>query len=527
MESATTESYDDILYPSYTHNQTHPDRLAVIARLFGMDPAPVTRCRVLELGCGNGSNLVPMAFALPDSEFLGIDRAQRPIETGQDVLRGLALRNLSLRQLDLLDLSEDLGQFDYVIAHGLYSWVPAEVKDKILAVCKSHLKPQGVAFISYNAYPGGHVRDMLREMMLFHVRSISEPQQRINQSVALLKFLADSHTHVDTYTAFIQEEIKQTLELDQANLYHDQLGSINTPVYFHQFVEHAAEHGLQFLAEADFFELQYHIYPPETVTLLGRMAAESVILKEQYLDFLKCRRFRQTLLCHSGVEVDPQPNSKLLRELYIASTARPTANYSDLSSKKVAEFAGPRGATVATDYPLAKAALAHLGQIYPRSIQFTDLLAVAGAHRGPVEPENEGPQTDEAQVLADILLHTYATGMLELFPRAPDYTTQVSEHPSASPLARWQIARGPIVTNLRHINVEVEDELGRQLLALLDGTRNREAILADLHAIVGSGRALLRENDEPVHDPARARDLLANGLEKNLEKLAQLALLVA
>ena len=526
MESVTTESYDDILYPSYTHNQTHPDRLAIIARLFAMNPASVTRCRVLELGCGNGSNLVPMAFALPDSEFLGIDRAQRPIETGQEVLQGLALRNISLRQLDLLDLPVDLGEFDYVIAHGLYSWVPAKVKDKILAVCRSHLKPQGVAFISYNAYPGGHVRDMLREMMLFHVRSLSEPQQRINQSIALLKFLADSHTHVDTYTAFIQEEIKQTLELDQSNLYHDQLGSINTPVYFHQFVEHAAEHGLQFLAEADFFELQYHIYPPETVALLGRMAAESVILKEQYLDFLKCRRFRQTLLCHSGVAVDPQPKSRLLQELYIASTARPTANYSDLSSKDVAEFAGPRGATVATDYPLAKAALAHLGQIYPRSIRFSDLLGVARSQTGPDEPENEGAQ-DGAQVLADILLHTYATGMLELFPRAPDYTTQVSERPSASPLARWQIARGTIVTNMRHINVEVEDELGRHLLALLDGTRNREKILDDLRAIVGSGRALLQENDEPVHDPDRAREILANGLEKNLDKLAQLALLVS
>jgi SAM-dependent methyltransferase len=259
MTSVTTESYDDILYPSYTHNQTHPDRLSVVGRLFGMDPAPVNACRVLELGCGNGSNLVPMAFALPDSEFMGIDRAQRPIETGQQVLRGLGLKNISLQQLDLLDLPPDLGHFDYVIAHGLYSWVPTPVKEKILAVCQTHLKPQGIAFISYNAYPGGHLRDIVREMMLFHVRTLSDPQQRINQSLALLKFLHDSHTKSDTYADFIKDEIKQTLEVDQSNLYHDQLGSINTPVYFHHFIEHAAQHRLQFLAEAEFFELLYHI----------------------------------------------------------------------------------------------------------------------------------------------------------------------------------------------------------------------------------------------------------------------------
>jgi tRNA G46 methylase TrmB len=74
MADQTLTAYDEVLYPSYTHNQTHPDRLATIATLFGLTPAPVERCRVLELGCGNGSNLVPMAYGLPGSEFVGIDR---------------------------------------------------------------------------------------------------------------------------------------------------------------------------------------------------------------------------------------------------------------------------------------------------------------------------------------------------------------------------------------------------------------------------------------------------------------------
>ena len=521
MKSITTESYDDILYPSYAHKQTHPDRLAVLSRLFGMSPAPVDRCRVLELGCGNGSNLIPMAFNLRESEFIGIDRAALPIEKGNAMLQALALRNISLHQLDLLDASTDLGQFDYIVAHGLYSWVPDQVKARILDVCRSHLNPQGIAFISYNAYPGGHLRDMVRQMLLFHVRDFSEPQQRINQSIALLQFLVNSRIKGDTYTEFLHEELEQTLKLDQANLYHDQLGNINTPTYVHQFVSSAVQHGLQFLAEADFFEMQYHIYPPETVKLLGTLAEKSVILKEQYLDFLKCRRFRQTLLCHSEVKLNPQPSAQALITLYVASAAKPVAGKSDLSPKVVQEFVGPRGAKIATDYPLAKAALGHLSGIYPLSIHFEDLLTVARTLRGSVDGQNSVDAEDEVQALAEILLHAYSAGLLELFPRAPDYQTIVSERPSASGLARWQVATDTIVTNMLHVNIEVEDEIGRQLLVLLDGTRDRNMLLDDL-----SKQPILEENNALVQDPRRARELLAQGLEGNLEKLARFALLV-
>lgn len=84
------ESYDEVLYPGYAYRQTHPDRLATMATLFGMTPAPVEGCRVLELGCGEGGNLIPMAFGLPRSQFLGIDLAQRPIQKGQAMVEALA-----------------------------------------------------------------------------------------------------------------------------------------------------------------------------------------------------------------------------------------------------------------------------------------------------------------------------------------------------------------------------------------------------------------------------------------------------
>jgi methyltransferase-like protein/2-polyprenyl-3-methyl-5-hydroxy-6-metoxy-1,4-benzoquinol methylase len=520
MPESAVEPYDEIPYPSYVHNQTHPDRLAVIGTLLGMCPAPVDHCRVLELGCGDGSNLIPMAMSLGESEFIGIDRAALPIQKGMEAIACLGLKNVSLKHLDLLDMPADSGDFDYVIAHGLYAWVPDRVKDKIMSICRSHLKPQGIAFISYNAYPGSHISDMLRNMLLFHLRNIRGPKQRITQSIAFLKFLAESQTASDNYSALLKDELNHTMEFEPALLYHDRIGAVNTPVYFFQFVEHAAQYGLKFVGEADFSESQSHIYPPETVRLLARMAAESVILKEQYLDFLKCRRFRQTLLCHSEVKLAEKADSRCIDKMYVASRAQPVGGFVDLSSGKLAEFVGPRAGKVTTDYPLAKAALSHLAKIYPQSIAFSRLLATARETIGETDDENKNAET-----LSEILLQIYATGILELYTRPANYVEKAGERPMASRLARFEIEHETVVTNLRHTSVEVTDEIGRQLLKLLDGTRTRAMLLDDLAAMVSAAAGGPDKSGTPLPEN-RIRELLAAELEINLQKLAKLALLV-
>jgi len=143
MSNPELNPYDEVAYPSLPISHTHPDRLATVGLHFGMRPAPVERCRVLELGCSSGANLLAMAVGLPESEFVGVDLAAKPIARGKAVVEALGLKNLTLRQADLLEMAPDYGEFDYIIAHGLYTWVPAEVRDKILAICKASLSPRG------------------------------------------------------------------------------------------------------------------------------------------------------------------------------------------------------------------------------------------------------------------------------------------------------------------------------------------------------------------------------------------------
>jgi 2-polyprenyl-3-methyl-5-hydroxy-6-metoxy-1,4-benzoquinol methylase len=153
MPAAPQFLYDQVPYEGFPITPTHPDRIIPIARLLGLTPTPATRCRVLELGCGDGVNLLPMAATMPESEFVGIDLAVNPIAKANGMAQALGLSNIRFQQMNVMDMDAGFGQFDYILAHGLYSWVPAVVRDRIMSVCQSHLTPNGIAYISYNVYP--------------------------------------------------------------------------------------------------------------------------------------------------------------------------------------------------------------------------------------------------------------------------------------------------------------------------------------------------------------------------------------
>jgi len=204
----TTTSYDNVLYPSYCHPQTHPDRLATLATLHGLQPASVPTSRILELACGQGGNLIPHAVSYPSCQCVGIDLSQRQVELGQAVIDAVGLTNISLRTQSILDFPRDAGQFDYIIAHGVYSWVPEPVRDKILQICRDHLAPQGVAIVSYNTFPGWHQRRMIRDMMLFHTKRFTEPAKRIEQAKAFLTFMTQATGNESAYGKSLHEEFR-------------------------------------------------------------------------------------------------------------------------------------------------------------------------------------------------------------------------------------------------------------------------------------------------------------------------------
>ncbi len=519
-------SYDEVPYESLPFAQTHPDRLASVATLFGMRPAPADRCRVLELGCAAGGNLIPMALALPRSRFLGIDLSGRQVADGLKVVGALGLSNIELKQLSISEVDAGWGPFDYIVCHGVYSWVPPAVQDKILEICATNLAPQGVAYVSYNTYPGWHMRGMLRDIMCYHARRFADPRERVGQARALLDFLARSVPRQSgPYGILLKEEVEQLRDKLDSYLLHEHLEEFNEPIYFYQFAERAAARGLRYLGEANVAMMGDRAFPADVQETLRRVSS-NLIHMEQYMDFLRNRTFRQTLLCRKDVRVRHQLGPEQLTPFCVASRARPVSAEPDVRSDKVEHFKVADIATLTTPDPLVKACMVYLAEVWPRAVPFEDLRGEARARLDP--GSGPSPETDalDREVLGVHLLHCYtSSSLVELWLQPPRFTTEVTERPVASPLARLQAQAGGPVTNLRHEVVRL-GQAERQTLRLLDGSRDRAGLHTGVLDLVARGVLVVKENGQPVADPARIGDLVNTILSNSLSRLAREALLV-
>lgn len=534
---AEPNPYDEVPYLSLSFAETHPDRMAVIATLAGLEPPAVERCRVLELGCATGANLAAMALGLPDAEFVGVDYAGRQIAEGRETLRAVGIKNVRLEHRDILDVDAHLGEFDYVISHGVYSWVPGPVREKLLDVCRQNLAPNGIAYVSYNTYPGWHMLAGLREMMLWHTRDVADPHERAAEARRLAHFLTEAlspdrqrrGSFLHAYAALLESN-RDNLDKRDALLLHDELSPVNEPVYFHQFVEAAGRHGLQYLAETPFSLVMPSNLPKSVVDTLRTMARTPIEM-EQYMDFVRNRTFRQSLLCHEGQAIQHQlkGDPETVGSFSVATQAEPEDPGLDPTAAGVARFHTAEGATLSTDHPVSKAALHHLAAISPVAVPFADLLEEGCRRIYGVSSPTPDDLAADARVLASNLVsgYCYSRHLVEFHTRSPQFAAAVSERPVASPLARYLAAHDyELVPSLRHERIEL-DAFSRQLLPYLDGQRDHEALFAVVSELAAQHRITIEEDGQPVDDPGRSRAILAAELEANLRWLARSALLVA
>ena len=496
----TATSYDEVSYPGYAYQQTHPDRLATQATLFGMTPAPPAACRVLEIGAGDGGNLIPMALGLPGSEFVGIDLSAEAVARGAVVIDELALGNVTLRVADVMALPPDLGHFDYIISHGVYSWIGPRPRDALVAACGRLLAPDGVAYISYNAYPGSYLRDMASDILSFHLAGVGEPAERLAGARRLMQLVVAANARTP-FAGVLRDHFERILQHPDPLLYHDDLAEVNTPVYLHEFVAHAARHGLQFLSEARLHDSQLHELPDEVAAELGRLPDDAVV-REQYIDFIVNRMFRQTLLCRDGVALDRTLDAGRLDGMSFAAVLKiePSA------AGEEPTFVGRGGVSLQPGRARLSAALETIAAAWPRAVTFEHLAAnldPAARHR-----------------LGTELLEVHAAGAIDLHTHAPAPAPVPGARPIASPLARRQAAAGrDRVTSLRHASVWVEGPLAAHLLSLLDGSRDRADLQTAIRAFVDGG-GLDGTDIAPPSDMAVA-------LDAALARLAELSLLVA
>jgi len=495
-------SYDQVPYPCNAYPQTHPAHLALIARLQGMHPVAPEACRYFEIGCGDGANLIPMALEFPLSQFLGIDLAASSIEKACQNSGQFAAANVEFRTQNIMDLRrEDVGQWDYIVVHGVFSWVPEPVRLRLLEICRELLTPEGIAFISFNAYPGCHLRAIPREMMRYHTANVPEADSKITQARALMQFVAQCQSSDDEISSILRSEANRVLHYAHNHLYHDDLAALNQPFYLHEFVELVASHGMQYLGDAEYasmFDTRYPVEVRETLASLG----DDVVRKEQYLDFIKCRRFRQTLICRSEIKLERTASLDVIKEMLFSSSAKAASPDANLLDDSPVQFLGESDLKGEACAPIAKLALASLGLKWPKRLSFAALHTAVSEAIGSIV---------DADTLAGALREFIEMGAADAHLQQIRFATTAGERPQVSALTLHQQKTGGNLTSLRHHTVQIRDAFGVWLVGQLDGTQTPGEIAHKLASTVKPDAEGKLDFDKELRE---AKELVAEGIQK-------------
>jgi cyclopropane fatty-acyl-phospholipid synthase-like methyltransferase/methyltransferase-like protein len=521
MDSPTSATlYDDVFYPGRVYEHTHPNRLATLATLYWMSPAPVERCRVLELGCGVGGNLLPMAFQYPDSEFVGIDLSGTTIARGQSNVSALGLTNIKLQHCDIMDVDASFGKFDYIMAHGVYSWVPPAVRDKMMAIFSDNLAPQGVCYVSYNAHPFSHTRDLAREMMLFHTRHLSDMTQKVSQARAIMKFLSEGSKADSVHGAMMRDQYNRVMKMQDEVLFHDDLNEIAEAFLLHRVVEQAGRHGLQYLSDAEFSRRNLAGYPEEVRAALQRFPDDEFMARDQYQDFVDGHGFRRTLLCHAGLTLRRHVDMDFVRRFFLLGTTDPVSEDFCLTDASDMQFRTQEGSTLSVSHPLLKSAYLCLGRAWPHALTFDEL--VEEACRQLASANAASPGKEDVQILVEAMFVLACSGEVSFQVSRPNLTTKISDRPMASLLARRQLENGTLLTNLLHQSVRLEGDQELRIFQLLDGTRTFDELVAEISRLLPASHSL---EENASRNPDSASDVPAT-LKRFLRTASKLGLLV-
>ena len=443
-------SYDELPYTGSLHPGAHPARAAGVARLFGVPAAHLESARVLELGCAQGDDLIALAAAFPGARFVGIDLGRKHVEAATAIARARGLENVQFIQGDVAEL-DGLGRFDYVIAHGLYSWVPEFVAEAMLAMCESTLSEHGVAYISYNTFPGWEELGLARAALRAHVADIRSPREQVTAAHRFLAAFENSSAD-DSLTRSLRRVATRIVTATDSYLFHEFLCEDNHPVLFEDFVQRAATHRLRYVGDVT----------PGGMWGRTPRGEMSRIAYEQRLDHEAKRSFRRSLLCHDAVAVRTSPDPEALRSLALSTPLERRADGS---------FTGPDGMVLWLAGDGIVSAMTQLSAARGRPVPFAEAWC----------------RFDDAATVVDDLLDLVHAGVVEVrAPEGPE-ASAVGKRPCAFAGARADLADGhACVGGLRHVTVAL-DPIARFLLEKLDGTRDRNDLVSALLAAMERG----------------------------------------
>ncbi len=520
------EAYDSLPYQSKSFPQSTPEQLAIMARLFKLDPPDITAARVLEIGCAAGGNIIPLAALYPRLHAVGVDLSSVQIAEGKAQVDALGIRNCELHCLDVTRVAGSIdGPFDYIICHGVFSWVPEPVRQAILSLIHERLSPNGVAYVSYNVYPGWRTREIIRDMMLFHAGGMQDPVQRLEQAKAILAYTKNAADKTSVYGKMLAGEAAYLSNARDDYLMHEYLSPDNRPMYFREFIELAAEHQLAYLGEAELSDMAAQRLGTEVFDTLATLSGGDILATEQYMDFFINRTFRQTLLVHRSVvdRVNRRIEPEQLDDLLFTTHVRPDPAFDPAARPGIrSQYVDDSGRTLSARGDVSHALLSALTQGAPWPLSLDVLLSACRLSPALAQFDEQALRARASAELLNLLMQ----GMLRLHAPPAVTAPKSMDKPQAWPLARLQAQAGQVwATNMLHEPFALSAG-NRAAMALMDGQRGHADLQAALQDQLRDGSLNAMRGGERITNEEELAVIAKLMFEQALRELSRLAVLM-
>lgn len=529
VNSAFNSANNAMMQDSYPFIHSHPSHLKTLASLFGMkDLASLKNARVLEIGCLSGGNITPIAYDYPEAEFVGVDFLEENIAVANNVANSLGLKNITFHTKSILDLGSDIGKFDYIIAHGVFSYLSKDEQEHLIKASKEMLNPSGLVYVSYNTLPGWGSAGAVRDMVRYHANRFVTAEDKVIQARLFLDFAQKSAESINSYNRDdIAAEAKIISTYSDAKLLRDYLSPNDNECYFYEFINSANKFGLQYLADADLSSMYIGNLPKEIEEKLSQIG--DIINTEQYMDFINNRRYRATILCNGDVALNRNISYENVENFYMYMNIAPKEPFVKadvMDASKQADFlvrtVMGSERNISTSSPILKAILYSFSEVYVQ-LQTDDIISLA-------VDKLDGIQRDEVRnEFMFNVVNMILAGLVHISADLKNFTVNVSEKPKVSDLARIQASNPERfwVTNMKHERFQI-NILEKHMISLMDGNKNKEEIVNLISDLVAKGDLVLTKDEKPVSDLAEIRKEIANFYDNIVrDKLAPCALLVA
>jgi methyltransferase-like protein len=429
------------------------------------------------------------------------------VDQGKATIAAMGLTNIEIRQANILDVAKEKKEYDYIIAHGVFSWVPEVVQEAILKLCGSQLAPEGVAYISYNVYPGWKMREVIREMMLYHAGKLQDPKAKLAQGRAILEYARKINSADSAFGKLLAQETELAMKANDYYLFHDHMEENNRPCYFKDFAERSSKYGVAYLGEASLVDMAPQRFGGDIPETLAMLSNGNIIATEQYMDFFTNRMFRQTLLVKDTAteKVKRNLNGASPRHLHFVSSMARDA----LTDGALGIFKDANGRTLTVREPVMLAVADALVDAQPFSAGVDAMVALLRSRK--VAPD----ATDDAlaEAVGSQLLTLMLQGMVRTY-YSPIVHPAVGDKPKAFSAARGVLGDAAVVNRVRSVpnvfhQISGVSDPQAALLALMDGTRTAAQLESAMIERFKDGSFTASQDGQPITDDAKLKDVVA------------------